>query len=202
MTSHRPARRLGWRLLRTAALSFAAAWAILAYGAQLYRVEGASMIPALRSGERVLVNKIGPRLLGIGRGDVVVFRDPRNPETTMVKRIVGLPGDTIRFRGDEVAVLPSAGERSEGASPLAGAPAADGCGGPPRANLSSRSELVPPESPAAVSVAVGNRQYFALGDNRAHSSDSRHWGLLPQEAIIGRAALVVSPVRRMGLLAR
>ena len=180
-TGRRPGRRrmgLGWTLLRTAVLSMGAVWLMLAYVGQVFRISGASMAPVLRSGERVLVNKIGPRFRGVERGEVVVFRNPSNPAVAMVKRIVALPGDTVRFQGDAISVVPADADGSRAAVPCAAAL----------------------EGPGSVSMTVEAGHYFALGDNRSESRDSRHWGALPSEAVIGTVLARVFPPDRMAFL--
>ena len=184
-----PARRFRVvRAIRAAALSAAAGWLVLAYGAQTFRIQGASMAPALRSGERVLVNKIGVRLGGIGRGDVVVFHDPADSGIVMVKRIVAVPGDTVRFRGDAVSVAPAPGEdarESPAARPGPRSVEARDIGGALSAGLDG------------ISITVDAGHYFALGDNRRQSTDSRHWGLVPRDAIFGRVVARVFPPGRI-----
>ena len=183
-----PARRFRVvRAIRAAALSAAAGWLVLAYGAQTFRIQGASMAPALRSGERVLVNKIGVRLGGIGRGDVVVFHDPADSGIVMVKRIVAVPGDTVRFRGDAVSVAPAPGDHAREPAARPGTlpvetPDDDGA---PSAGLDG------------ISITVDAGHYFALGDNRRQSTDSRHWGLVPRDAIFGRVVARVFPPGRI-----
>lgn len=176
----------GWRFLRTAAFAALAAYLFLAHVAQMYRIHGSSMAPTLQSGERVLVNKLGTRLSLITRGDVVVFRDPTDPETVMVKRVIGIPGDTVRFLADDVEVLPGpGGDRSlTTVAPVAEASAADA--------------PVPPAGPGAVSVLLRAGDYFVIGDNRSGSSDSRHWGAISEDAIIGEAVLRIFPWGRIG----
>jgi signal peptidase I len=176
--------------LRNAAIAAGVAWVVMAYGAQVYRIQGSSMAPTLRSGERVLVNKIGVRLVSIARDDIVLFRDPTNPDTVMVKRVIGVPGDTVRFLGDTVEVLPGSDTSRpflEVVTPVANAAAAVG----PAAV----------EGPGAVSIALETDDYFVLGDNRSGSSDSRHWGAVARDAIIGRAVFRAYPWRRIGFVA-
>ncbi len=93
----------GLRLLRTALLA-GIAWLALGQAARSYRVEGVSMQPTLQSGERILASPLSVRLFGIRRGDLVVFRSPRDQAASMVKRVVALPGDTVRFEPDDVLV--------------------------------------------------------------------------------------------------
>lgn len=162
------------RLARTALVSGAIAWALLAFVGQVFRIQGASMAPTLRSGERVLVDKISIRFADPERGEVVVFRDPGASGTVLVKRIFALPGETVRFLGDEVTVVP------EGS-------ADDPCDRP--------------EGPGVSEITLAADEYFAIGDNRERSSDSRQWGPLPARAIVGRARLRVYPPNRFGRVA-
>ena len=178
-----------WRFLRTAAIAGATAWVFLAYGAQVYRIQGSSMTPTLRSGERVLVNKLGVRLSSVAREDVVLFHDPSDRNTVMVKRVIGVPGDTVRFSGNHVQVFPGSG----GASALREAMT-------PVANASGAEAPLAMDAPGAVSVALEAGDYFVLGDNRSGSSDSRHWGAVSRDAIIGEAVFRVFPWRRFGLV--
>ena len=177
------------RFLRTAAIAAAVAWVVMAHGAQVYRIQGSSMAPTLRSGERVLVNKVGMRLATIARDDVVLFRDPSNEDTVMVKRVVGVPGDTVRFLGDDVQVLAGSGTNRplhDAVTPVANAA---GTGSPPTF-----------DGPGSVAITLAAGEYFVLGDNRGGSSDSRHWGAVSRDAILGEAVFRVFPWRRIGFV--
>ncbi len=147
------------------------------------------MEPALRPGERVLVEKIGTRLGRIGRGEVVVFENPRNPETILVKRVFGVPGDTVRFVGERVLVAPGT-RRGDGQ------PGGAAAGFPEIASARGAAREVPRKAP----IRVEEGTLFVLGDNRGASSDSRHWGLLPREAVIGRVVARISPGSRIGIV--
>ena len=177
------------RFLRTAAITAAAAWVLMAHGAQVYRIQGSSMAPTLRSGERVLVNKVGMRLASIARDDVVLFRDPSSADTVMVKRVIGVPGDTVRFLGDEVQVL-----------------AGSGTGGrlhdvvTPVANAAGSADPGAIGGPGSVSTTLAAGEYFVIGDNRSGSSDSRHWGAVSRDDILGEAVFRVFPWRRVGFV--
>ena len=177
------------RFARTAAIAAVVAWVVMAHGAQVYRIQGSSMAPTLRSGERVLVNKVGMRLASITRDDVVLFRDPSDEDTVMVKRVIGVPGDTVRFLGDEVQVLAGSGTSRllhDVMTPVANAA---GSGGPLAGG-----------GPGSVSLTLAAGEYFVLGDNRSGSSDSRHWGAVSREAILGEAVFRVFPWRRIGFV--
>ena len=177
------------RFVRTAAIAAAVAWVVMAHGAQVYRIQGSSMAPTLRSGERVLVNKVGMRLASVARDEVVLFRDPSNQDTVMVKRVIGVPGDTVRFLGDEVQVLPG---------PEASRPLHDVM--TPVANAAGAGGSLTAGGPGAVEMTLGAGEYFVLGDNRSGSSDSRHWGAVSRDAILGEAVFRVFPWRRIGFV--
>ena len=191
-----PRARGGLRFLRTAAIAAGTTWLGLAYVAQPYRIHGASMAPTLESGERVLVNKLAVRLSFVRRGDVVVFRDPAESSVVMVKRVVAVPGDTVRYVGDAVTVVPG----PVGGDPLDAAVAlvANASSPPPSSPPPSSPPPRPP--PGSLSVTVAEGEYFLVGDNRDGSSDSRHWGALSRNAIIGEAVLRIFPWDRIGFL--
>ncbi len=136
------------------------------------RVEGNSMEPSLHDGEFVVVNRLAYRWATPARGDIIVFRFPLDPERRFIKRIVGLPGDEVRVLDGAVLVN---GELL--AEPyIASAPRYSG-------------EWV-----------VGSDELFVLGDNRNNSSDSQNWGMLPMEAVIGKAIFVYWPLNEISLI--
>lgn len=171
-------------LVRTAA--FAAL--VVTFVAQPVRVEGTSMLPRLHDGERIVINKFVYPLadwptsgLSIGRpvrrGDIVVFYYPNDPSSRYVKRVIGVPGDTIRI-DDEGRVFVNDQQLVE--------PYLD-------AELTRRPEPMDP-------VRVSNHYYFVMGDNRDNSSDSRTWGLVPEKYICGEAIFRFWPLTEIGAL--
>lgn len=135
-------------------------------------LDGPSMQPGLHTDERVLVNSLVYAFSGPQRGDVVVFHTPFDPSQIYIKRVIGLPGDTITLTLNAVYV--------------------DG--------VLLNEPYVPPipaganENPQAATVHLGAGQYFLLGDNRLDSRDSRYFGPVPRANIIGQAQFVVWPV--------
>lgn len=132
-------------------------------------VEGQSMEPNLVSGQRLLVNRLAYRIGEPARGDIVVIDSPRGTSEKLIKRIVGLPGETIELRGGRVYIndrlLEERYHPSVGMRPY-----------PPT--------LIPPG------------YYFLLGDNRDHSGDSRVWGSAPRDLIVGRVLVSIWPPDR------
>ena len=134
------------------------------------------MEPSFRSGDLVLVGTIrrGP----IARGDVVVLRNPREPDARDLKRVVGLPGESIRFADGSLYI-----DGTHLPEPyLGGLPASIGI---------ERSEW----------TLAGDR-YFVLSDNRARGTDSRHYGPVPRDVILGRVWRRAWPPRRLGRAGR
>jgi signal peptidase I len=143
---------------------------------QPFVVKGASMEPNYHNGDYLIVDEISYRFNEPQRGDVIVFKYPNNPADRYIKRIIGLPGETVSItegkisivKEDKTLVLNESTYLSEDFLKT----------------WSNREDLDP--------VTLGASQYFVLGDNRNASSDSRVWGLLPEQNIVGRASLQFS----------
>lgn len=172
-TPRAPIAALTWRdIVETAVLTLIVSVAVHA-GVQSRQVEGASMQPTLHTGERVLVNKLAYWSFGQPqRGDVVVFHAWTQHED-FIKRIIGLPGDTVEVKDNHVYVNDAPLEEPYLDQPTTGQ-----------------------EGP----VHVGADEVFVMGDNRGNSSDSRHYGPLPEEEIVGKAWLRYWPMGVAGLI--
>jgi len=140
---------------------------------QNYRIEGHSMDPNFQDGEYLLVNKLAYRIGEYQRGDVVVFRYPNDPSRDFIKRIIGLPGETVEIRGGVIYI-----------------------DGQP---LQEPYDTVPINYERAP-VLVEPGHLYVLGDNRPYSSDSHQWGLLPTELVIGKAWLGIWPPSAFGIV--
>lgn len=158
--------------LETILLSLVIFGVINTFSARI-RVESVSMQPTLYAGDFVIVNKLAYRLGEPKRGDVIVFRYPPAPEQEpYIKRIMGLPGDRVNISGGKVTINGQLLEE-------------------PYLNVTTNQGgewLVPPDS------------LFVMGDNRNSSSDSRAWGMVPFENVIGKALVVYWPPGKWGLL--
>jgi signal peptidase I len=156
---------------------------------QAFKIPTGSMEDNLKVGDHIIVNKFiygpGTTLGGmlpireIRRGDIIVFRYPLQPDTDFVKRVIGLPGDTVEVRDKVVSIngKPMAEPYVIHVDPMV-YPAKPQLPEPYR----SRDQYGP--------YTVGEGQYFAMGDNRDRSSDSRYWGTVPRSMIKGRAFMV------------
>src|SRR5216110_3259859 len=165
-----PVRRAGFGVwVRDLFISLAISAFIIIFIYQPVKVEGTSIMPSLEDQERIFVNKFVYRLESIERGDVVVFRYPRDPSKSYIKRVIGVAGDRIRIDGGQVY------ENGE---------AVDEAYVPP-AYADSRSY---PET------VVPQNSYFVLGDHRSMSNDSRDFGPVNQSYIYGKAVFGYWPV--------
>ncbi|MFN3491267.1 MAG: signal peptidase I [Anaerolineales bacterium] len=136
------------------------------------RVDGHSMQPTLEDGEFILVNKVSYLWSEIERGDIIVFHFPLNPEEELIKRVIGLPGDTVQVQNHQVYV-----------------------------NGLPLSEPYISQLPVYSGEWVVTDGYiFVLGDNRNNSNDSKDWGLLPIENIVGKAVLIYWPPPVWGII--
>ncbi len=155
---------------------------------QAFKIPTGSMEPNLLVGDHLLVNKfifsptaswLERTLLPVRpveRGDVLVFKFPEDPERDFIKRIIGLPGETIEVRGTQVLINGTAIPQPFAHFLLPHDPAAMAADGDPR------------EHYGPVTVPAGH--YFAMGDNRDNSQDSRYWGFMPGHYVKGRALMI------------
>lgn len=146
--------------------------------AQPFIVSGASMENTFHTGEYLIVDQISYRFEEPEAGDVIVFRYPRNPSTFFIKRIIGTPGDTISIDGDVVTIT---NEEH------------------PNGYVLDEPYIASMTPNTFLTEELGDREYFVMGDNRDKSSDSRVWGILQRENIIGRALIRLFPFNEMNL---
>ncbi|BAU48227.1 signal peptidase I [Sulfurifustis variabilis] len=171
-----------------------------------FRIPSGSMLPSLHIGDFILVNKfaygvrlpvVNKKIVDLGapkRGDVLVFRFPGDESINYIKRVIGLPGDRIVYQGKKLYVN---GELMEQTPAGAFGSQQGGAGSPEAAllieNLSGVSHEIlvagrPDHTPSEYVVPAGH--YFVMGDNRDQSNDSRFWGYVPDENLVGKAFLI------------
>jgi signal peptidase I len=165
--------RAVWEFLHDLSVAVLFCFFLITFVAQAFRVQGTSMEPLLSDGERIVVNKFVYRFRAIERGDVVVFWYPRDPSVSFIKRVVGLPGDTVEIRSGRLLVNGVSVDESYLPPPF------------------RDSDTFPP-------TEIGKGFYFVLGDHRRSSNDSRSWGEVPERYIYGRAVFRFWPLRRVG----
>lgn len=141
-------------------------------------VSGESMDPTLSSGDYLLIDEVTYRFNEPERGDVVVFRAPPEPTKFFIKRVIGLPGDTVSIKGKIINIT--------------------NMDNPKGFTLSE--DFITHESSNDITVKVPADEYFVMGDNRAGSFDSRSWGTLPKENLRGRALLRLLPLKEIDYL--
>lgn len=146
-----------------------------------YIVQGASMEPAFHDLNYLIIDRVSYTLGGPQRGDVVVFDLPQNQSRALIKRIIGLPGESVVIDGNSVTIVNE--EHPEGFLLDEPYVEANNFGGV-----------------ANVRTSLGEDQYFVLGDNRRVSADSRVWGILPREDIVGRVFVRLFPLSGISLL--
>jgi len=147
--------------------------------AQPFIVSGASMEQTFHTGEYLIVDQVTYHFNEPARGEVIIFRYPRDPSKFFIKRIIGLPGDTVTIENGVVRI-------SNEANPVG------------FILDEPYIEFMPPAAP--LTEVLGEREYFVMGDNRDESSDSRSWGVLQEDRIVGRAWLRLFPPTMIELL--
>ena len=147
---------------------------VVIFVVQPVKVEGTSMEPRLEPQDRIFVNKFVYYFSGVARADIVVFWYPKDKTKSFIKRVIGLPGETVEVRsgvvylnGEKLAEPYLAGEFDNDSYPL---------------------QIVPAE------------HYFVLGDHRNSSNDSRDWGFVPEQNIFGEAVFRYWPLSKLGLI--
>lgn len=140
--------------------------------AQPFVVSGASMDETFHNGQYLVVDRLSYRFEAPQRGDVVVFRYPNDPSKHFIKRIIGLPGETLEIKDDTIFIYNDSH---------------------PDGTILNEPYITPMHTDN-MQISIGEDEYFVMGDNRDHSSDSRSWGALPEEMLTGRAFVRLFPL--------
>jgi signal peptidase I len=177
--------------LLTAVVAVILALAIQAFVVKPYLIPSVSMANTLLPGQRVLVDRVVYHYRGVHRGDVIVFRWPgHETETPLIKRVVGLPGDRLSLRDGRLYVN--------------GRRLVEGYVRQVQGTREKTLPAFPSDTPGGWALTtpytVPPGHFFVMGDNRTESNDSRYWGTVPRENIIGRAFFVYWPLDRLHTL--
>lgn len=167
-----------WDFIRFAFIAALIVLPVRLFIAQPFVVSGASMVPTFDSGDYLIIDEVSYRFEPPKRGDVVVFRFPLQPKRFLIKRVVGLPSETVEMRDDAITIKNR--EHPEGF-------------------LFEQGDISSSGRRAKQSVTLAEDEYFVLGDNRDQSADSRLWGPLKRELIVGRPLVQLLPLGEIGL---
>ncbi len=146
--------------------------------AQPFVVEGESMHPTFESTDYLIVDELSYHFSAPKRGDVIIFRYPNDPNVFYIKRIIGLPGETVHIDHGKTTVT-----KVDGTTVTL-----------------NETYVVAEDATYTQDSTLGPDQYYVMGDNRPRSSDSRIWGPLPKKNIMGRAYLRLLPANEIGVL--
>jgi signal peptidase I len=166
-------------LLKFAVIALAIVLPIRFFVAQPFIVNGASMDPTFITNQYLIVDELSYHFQPIARGDVIVFKYPNDVTKYFIKRVIGLPGETVQIEGTKVYIKNS--EYPNG--------------------LQLEEDYIAPENAKDdhMLVTLKADEYFVMGDNRLGSFDSRAWGPVPKANIIGRPVLRLFPFNTVGL---
>jgi signal peptidase I len=159
--------------------AFLIAVVVRAFLFQAFYIPSASMVPTLQKDDRVLVNKLSYKLHDVHRGDIIVFKAPKGiqpPVKDLVKRVIGIPGDTVEGRADGFVYV--------------------------NGKKLNEPYLNPPgvTTPGFKTVTVPPDHYWVMGDNRTVSEDSRYFSFIPKKDIVGRVFIRIWPLSRIDIL--
>lgn len=169
-----------WELLKIALIAFVIVAPIRYFIFQPFIVKGESMSPTFESGDYLIVDEITYRFSNPQRGDVIIFDYPKDLSQRFIKRIIGLPEETVNVANGQVEIT------KDGKTTIL-------------------EEVYLPEdlkTIGEIKMTLGQNEYFVLGDNRNYSYDSRVWGVVPREDIIGKAFLRLFPLSAVSEIAR
>jgi signal peptidase I len=158
-----------WEIIQTVLIAFLIVLPIRYFIFQPFLVHGQSMEPNFHQGDYLLVDELSFRFRPPQRGEVIVFKYPPRPQFRYIKRIIGLPGEEVVIKNGLVLI---------------------------NGKILNESQYLPSniKTEGYVEVKLGENEYFVLGDNRKASSDSRFWGPLKKENIIGRVFIRLWPI--------
>lgn len=151
---------------------------IQAFVVRPFIVSGNSMDPNIKNGQYLIIDEVTYRFREPARGDVIVFKSPPEPTKYYIKRIIGVPGDTVSINGTTITIKNTA--HPEG--------------------FTLAEDYITHSHKDTLTVTVPEGKYFVLGDNRSGSYDSRSWGMLPEANIRGRALLRLLPLSSISYL--
>ena len=152
---------------------------------QPHQIRGVSMVPTFHDREYILTDKVSYRFSNPERGDIIVFQAPKDHELDFIKRIIGLPGERVKIQNGSVYIY---NDKNPNGVKLNEPYLADPSTSP--GDFASEGEI----------ITLGENEYFVMGDNRPRSSDSRVWGPIQKNEIVGRAWVRYWPLNKIKLV--
>lgn len=168
-----------WETFRFLCIAIVIVVPIRLFIAQPFIVSGASMDPTFKDKQYLIVDELSYHLNDPLRGDVAIFKYPRNPKQYFIKRVIGLPGETVIVNGQGQVFIKDI----------------DG-----NITMTLNEPYVEHMKDDSVELKLGQNEYFMMGDNRSGSFDSRSWGAVDRELIVGKAFLRLFPVAEADIL--
>lgn len=164
-----------WETIKFIVLSIIIVVPIRVFIAQPFIVSGSSMYPTFHDGDYLIVDELSYRLGEVERNDVVIFKYPEDPSKFFIKRIIGLPNETVSIEGSVIKITKSDGQEIVLNEPFI------------ENQITNGGTL----------FELKDNEYFVMGDNRNASSDSRYWGAVNRDLIIGQAYLRLFPMNQV-----
>jgi len=167
-----------WELVRFAIIAIIIVVPIRIFIAQPFIVSGSSMFPTFKDGQYLVVDELSYELGNPKRDDVVVFKYPNDTTKYFIKRVIGLPNETVKIDGSDITIINK--EHPEG--------------------FKLDQPFVQNKSSNEMTYTLKADEYFVMGDNRIASSDSRYWGPVPRKLMVGRVLLRLLPINNIGVM--
>ncbi len=169
-----------WESVEIIVISVATVFFIRTFLFQPFLVSGASMEPNFQNGYYLLIDEISYRFRAPARGEVIVFRYPKDPSVFFIKRVIGLPGERVTGEGGRIRIYKNAEDKQGFLLDETYLPATT-------------------RTPGSYDLSLGSDEYFVEGDNRSFSFDSRQWGSVKRNLIVGEARLTLLPFKDFAL---
>jgi len=166
-----------FEILKTLVIAFIIVIPIRIFIAQPFIVSGASMDPTFKNGDYLVVDELSYRLKEPARLDIVIFKYPKQPSKFFIKRVIGLPSETVNINEGKITINTAAGDTIELEEPYVDYSKSD-----------------------SLSVTLKDNEYYVMGDNRSASSDSRVWGPLEEKYLVGKAMLRLFPISSLTIM--
>ncbi len=167
-----------WEIVKFAVIAAIIVIPIRMFVAQPFIVEGRSMDPTFATGQYLIVNELTNLFEGPKRGEIIIFKYPKNIKTYFIKRVIGLPNETVDINKGVVTIKSKANPKG----------------------FILKEPYVEFTKDDTSTKTLGPNEYFVMGDNRAESLDSRIWGPVPAKLIVGEALFRLFPLSKVGIM--